>query len=163
MVDRMTGSDQDTQWPFEERALKAASDLDRSSQSLRIRAATGLPASYVTQASARLGDNSLTSRVIATGEVQVIPDVRSDDRFRYPDDARQAGWVSQIGSPIRVHGQTTGVIEFFTRESRELDPTDRDRLRRLADVAGAIIESASQSRESRKLTEFVWTSARHQT
>ena len=127
--------------------------LDRHSQELNIRAATGMTHRYVNDASVQIGDGSIISQIVETGEEQAIPDISDDSRFHFTEYARKAGWIGMLGFPVKLRGITAGVIEVFTFEPREFKNAQarRNSFRRLTNMASVTIENAHRSNEAQKL------------
>ena len=73
----------------------------------------------------------LIGRVWATGKPIWIPDVVTDPDFRRAPMAARAGLHGGFAFPVRKGEHTYGVIEFFSRESRE---PDQDVLEMVADI-----------------------------
>ena len=117
---------------------------------LRISAADGVSHRYLTQ-SFKPGDGSIASQVVKTGTLQTVHNIENDDRFRYKDIARQAGWISMRGLPIKVQGQTCGVIEVFSLEGQQVGAPELDTLYSLADIIGVTVESIYGLRSSQEL------------
>ncbi|MEN3335024.1 MAG: hypothetical protein V7641_4389 [Blastocatellia bacterium] len=128
--------------------------LDSPNQSLHIYAGDGLTDDYVSRASARLGDGSVVSQVIDTGAAQVIQHTDRDSRFRYADQARQAGWLSGYHFPITFREQTCGVIEAFACQRQPIGDDKFDHFHRFADIARLAVESTYHSLGSQKLAEI---------
>ena len=126
---------------------------DHRQHNVYLAAMNGLTHSYVTEVAVREDDGSVTSQVIQTGEPQFIYDLHSDSRFHYPNHARQAGWASMLGFPIKFGEQTRGVIEVFAFEPHHFNQTELETLRRLADMAGITIGNTYRSRMAEKLAD----------
>jgi diguanylate cyclase (GGDEF)-like protein/PAS domain S-box-containing protein len=60
----------------------------------------------------------LPGRVMQSGELEFIEDVGADPNFPRARYAVEAGLRAGVGLPLIAHGETLGVIELFTRESR---------------------------------------------
>lgn len=73
----------------------------------------------------------LIGRVWATGKPIWIPDVVTDSDFRRAPMAARAGLHGGFAFPVRKGERIYGVIDFFTRESRE---PDQDVLNMVADI-----------------------------
>ena len=73
----------------------------------------------------------LIGRVWATGKPIWIPDVATDPNFRRAPMAARAGLHGGFAFPVRKGEHMYGVIEFFSRESRE---PDQDVLDMVADI-----------------------------
>src|SRR5262249_4051049 len=64
----------------------------------------------------------LPGRVWSSREPTYIPDVAHDVNFLRVRLAEREGLRAAVGLPIVVGGDVSGVIEFFSRESRPSDP-----------------------------------------
>jgi PAS domain S-box-containing protein len=64
----------------------------------------------------------LPGRVLLTGVPAWISDTPNDRNFPRADAARRSGLQAAFGFPLRSPRGIVGVMEFFTRESREPDP-----------------------------------------
>ena len=79
-------------------------EFNASSRSMRFERGAGLP-----------------GRVWATGEPAWIPDVVRDSNFPRATIADREGLHAAFGFPVLRHGEVLGVMEFFSREIREID------------------------------------------
>jgi signal transduction histidine kinase/CheY-like chemotaxis protein len=77
----------------------------------------------------------LVGRVWASGEPAWIPDVTRDDNFPRARAAAREGLHGAFAIPIRLWGDVHGVIEFFSREVRQLD---RELLATMASISSQI-------------------------
>ncbi len=84
--------------------------------------------------------------------------LRTDPKFRRPEEARRLGLRTAIAFPVRFGGETTGVIQFLDREARE---PDQELLRIFEDVGnqiGMFLERVTIAelvrRQSRELLEL---------
>jgi Nif-specific regulatory protein len=113
--------------------------LDPLSEELRIAAAHGLTREAVRKGKYRIGEG-IVGRVIETGKPMFVPDIGSEPAFLNRTGSRPTKeGVSFICVPIRIEGQTLGVISvdrIYARESGGLD----DDLRVLAIVSSLIAQ-----------------------
>ena len=63
----------------------------------------------------------LLRRVLVSGEPNWISDVAADPSFRRGPEALKAGLRAAFAFPIRFGDKTLGIMEFFSRESRQPD------------------------------------------
>ena len=63
----------------------------------------------------------LPGRIWHSGKPHWIVDVRSDASFLRAKQNSESGLVSAFGFPIKIHGQTVAILEFFTGEKLERD------------------------------------------
>jgi PAS domain S-box-containing protein len=75
----------------------------------------------------------LPGRVWASGEATWIADVQRDENFPRAHIAAREGIRAGFAFPVRVGGEVLGVMEFFSRESREPD----EELHALMDSVGS--------------------------
>jgi PAS domain S-box-containing protein len=85
----------------------------------------------------------LVGRVWASGEPAWIPDVTKDDNFPRARAAAREGLHGAFAIPIRLRGDVHGVIEFFSREIRELD---RELLTTMAIISSQIGQFIARGR-----------------
>ncbi len=85
----------------------------------------------------------------------VVPDVRSEPRFRWLDGVDQARFVSMCSVPILAGGTLVGVLNVQTDELREFTPEDVRFLSAIAaQVAGVIARADLQERLEREVAEL---------
>ena len=94
----------------------------------------------------------LPGRTWVEEHVVWIDDFPSEPGFKRAPIARINGLVTAFAFPIRLHGQTLGVIEFFSREKRKRDED-------LAHIISSIASQCGQFME-RKIAEEQVASAR---
>jgi PAS domain S-box-containing protein len=82
----------------------------------------------------------LPGRVWATGEPTWIMDVTEDAGFLRTPQAAQDGLHAALGVPIRLGTDVLGVIEFCSRERRQLDPELLDMMATIGSQVGLHIE-----------------------
>ncbi|MEN6441943.1 MAG: GAF domain-containing protein [Syntrophobacter sp.] len=122
---------------------------------IRVRSGTGLTHGYFNQATATLGDSSIISEVIQGGKPIIIGDLTRDMRFPYAVHARAAGWRSTLCFPIKLRGQTRGVIQVFTYDTREFENAEFDTLNYLSDLARVALENAYHAQEAELMSRLV--------
>jgi diguanylate cyclase (GGDEF)-like protein len=104
----------------------AALEFARSSQGAALARGVGLP-----------------GRVWALGKPVWIPDVRHDPDFQRASLAETAGIRGGFGFPVRLGSSVLGVLEFFSRETREPDA-------RVLEILEAIGRHVGQFAERRR-------------
>lgn len=90
----------------------------------------------------------LIGRVWAAGEPIWIPDVITDPNFRRAPMAARADLHGGFAFPLRKGEKVYGVIEFFSRESRE---PDRDVLNMVADIGIKVGQFIDRKRTEEEL------------
>jgi len=102
-------------------------DVDRSANQLTCIEVWHLPSMHVPEFEATTRQCRLTlgvdlpGRVWSSGKPAWIPDVTDDSNFLRAPIASKEGLHAAFGFPIRLGPEMLGVIEFFSREIRELD------------------------------------------
>jgi PAS domain S-box-containing protein len=82
----------------------------------------------------------LPGRVWASGAPTWVPDVLEDRRFARAQGAARTGLRGAVSFPIVVGREILGVMEFFSRDSREPDPDLLDTMASIGRQAGQFIE-----------------------
>jgi two-component system, NtrC family, sensor kinase len=110
----------------------------------------------------KAGRGSATSRVIASGKVEVIPDVLAD-----PDMEMSAGSLNKIcaalGVPMLRNDKVEGVIVLTRPEPGPFSKSQIDLVQTFADQAMIAIENARLFNETQTKTVDLQESLRHQT
>ncbi len=103
--------------------------LDRDGAYLTLAATNGLDRYQIGRARVPFGEG-VTGRVAATRKPLVIPDVGRDRRFLWVRGIDQRRFVaSMLSVPLSWHGQTVGVLNVQTEQSRDFAPVDVAQLR----------------------------------
>ena len=87
---------------------------------------------------------SLSGRVVATGEPVLVTNLPADETF-HPDDrqgAREHGFQTFLGVPLRLHDKVIGELNVYTKRHREFAPDEISLLSALADQAALAIHKA---------------------
>src|SRR5438552_3368479 len=87
---------------------------------------------------------SLSGRVVATGEPVLVTN-RPADETCHPDDrqgAREHGFQSFLGVPLRLHDKVIGELNVYTKRHREFAPDEISLLSALADQAALAMHKA---------------------
>ncbi len=101
-----------------------------------------------TRAQSFTSGKGLPGRVWETGLPVWIPDVMADGNFPRSETADKAGLRGAFAFPIRVGGETEGVIEFF---SRYVQKPDEELLNMMADVGLKIGQFGERTRAEEAL------------
>jgi sigma-B regulation protein RsbU (phosphoserine phosphatase) len=113
--------------------------LNESQSELVVKAAAGLSPRYLTKGPILLSKSRIDREVVAHGRTVYIPDLRSDPRVLYPEEADEEGIVSGLCAPLSYKGRCEGVIRIYTGEPHDFDWYERSLLRALAAQAAAAI------------------------
>jgi sigma-B regulation protein RsbU (phosphoserine phosphatase) len=115
--------------------------LNPDTGELVIRAVHNLSDLYLSKGPVVL-DNSPIDAAAFAGETVYVPDMRSDPRVRYPDQARQEGLVSGLCVPLVYRARTVGVIRVYSDAPRIFTDFEVALLRSMASQAAAAIINA---------------------
>jgi GAF domain-containing protein/V8-like Glu-specific endopeptidase len=75
-----------------------------------------IPADFVLEA--RLSEaDSIAGRVYQTGEMELVSDISSDPRWKYKDRNIEMGFRSAIVTPLKIKGETIGVLDTYFSET----------------------------------------------
>ena len=104
---------------------------------------------------------SLSGRVVATGEPLAVPDLAEDTRF---DPGHKQGAISQgfhgfLGVPLRLSERVIGALVVFTKQRRDFTGGEVSLLSALADHAALAIHKAGllrEAEEGRRLVEGLY-------
>jgi len=104
-------------------------------------AAYGLSSSYVRKGDVEV-EKSGVDRQVLRGNTVLIPDATEDERFQYPDRARQEGIRSVLVVPLAARGQIIGVMRVYSAEKREFTEAEIEFLSRISDLSAVAIDNA---------------------
>jgi len=116
--------------------------LDEASGRLVLRAKHNISSTAEQFSSIALG-NGIAGRVAASGQVIVVPDVRTDDRYLNRALADAEGWVSLVSVPLIVRGRVAGVFGCFRGSFHEFTAQEVELFQTLANQTALAIENAS--------------------
>lgn len=136
--------------------------LDLKMQTIAIKASTGLPPRYLTEANASFGDGDIISWTIENGKLKIVNQITVDQNYIYRNHLVKAKLKSSITYPIHVRNQTLGAIEIFAFKENGFSDYKPGQykhnvLRCLSDMTGFIIEQEIRSHESKKFLELANT------
>lgn len=116
--------------------------LDPRSGHLRLSAVHGLSSTYLAKGPVDVEHSPLDSEALQSKTV-IIPDVSTDTRFQYKEEARREGIVSVLCVPLEVHGRAIGVMRVYTTEPCTFGNDDIHFLSVLASLSALAIENAN--------------------
>ena len=106
-------------------------------------------------------EHSGVDREALSGRPVVIPDVSTDPRFEYPEEARREGIVSAIFVPLVARGESIGVLRAYTDERRAFSPDEMELLISLASLGALAIVNARLYQvcvlDQRMTAEALWS------
>lgn len=115
--------------------------LDEFNQELRVQAVFNLSQRYLNKGSIRLDQSPLFQQALREG-LAYVPDMRSDPRVVYPQEARREGLVSLLCAGIIFQGQPIGVLQIFSDRPRQFSRYESNLLAAMAQLLGAAIHNA---------------------
>jgi len=126
-----------------EMRIKAASVrlLDQKGKVLQLVAAYGLSHAYLDKGAIKKESSPIDQHVLQ-GEPVVLFDVATEPGFQYPEEAAREGIRSVLVVPLRLRGQTIGVMRAYSAQPRRFGPIATDFLLSVADLTAVAIENA---------------------
>ncbi len=97
---------------------------DETAQVLKIVAAVGLSDEYVRESFLRLDEPSVASRVFSLGQTIVVPDIVSEEAWKYKQEAAAMGLKAAVVVPLQVRKKIVGVLDVYTCESKGFTPSE---------------------------------------
>jgi len=91
---------------------------DKQRRQLRIVAFQGMPSSLKEDGAVMLNEPSVIGDVFSSMQIEIIPDVLHEPRWKHKQDALAQGWVSALCVPIVVNGQAEGVMTVYAGRGR---------------------------------------------
>src|SRR5207302_6947789 len=116
--------------------------LEARTGQLQLSAVYGLSGGYLAKGPVEVERSQIDSEALK-GIPVIIPDVRTDSRFQYPEEAKREGIVSALCVPLEVHGKAIGVMRVYTGEQQDFHEDDVHFLTVLASLSALAIENAS--------------------
>jgi signal transduction histidine kinase len=96
----------------------------------------------------KIGDEGVTGRVAASGELLYLPDVRLDPGYV---EMKGSGTLSELAVPVKVKGKVVGVLDAQSERLNAFDESDQVVLQSLADQAAVAIENAQLYKQAQQL------------
>ncbi len=96
----------------------------------------------------KIGDEGVTGRVAASGELVYLPDVRKDPGYV---EMKGSGTLSELTVPVKVKGRVIGVLDAQSDRVDAFDESDQVVLQSLADQAAVAIENAQLYKQAQQL------------
>lgn len=105
------------------------------------RAIYNLSKQYMNKGIIRLNQSELFREAMA-GKMVHIPDMASDARILYPDDAQREGLVSMLCAGMVFQGKPIGVLQLYTGESRSFTRFEVNLICAITNLLATAIENA---------------------
>ena len=128
---------------------------------LVLRARTESATALITRPRLKIGE-SLSGLPVATGEATAVEDVREDARYDpiHRQAARELGFQSFLGVPLRAHGRVLGSLYVYTLARRRFGDDEISLLSAFADQASLVIDKDRLIQEARTRAARLRTLAR---
>ena len=128
---------------------------------LVLRARTASAAGLITRRRLKVGE-SLSGLPVATGEATAVEDIHEDTRYDpvHRQAARELGFRSFLGLPLRAHGRVLGSLYVYTRSRRRFAPDEISLLSAFADQASLAIDKDRLLQEAQRRAGRLRTLAR---
>jgi diguanylate cyclase (GGDEF)-like protein len=140
---------------------EAARVLEAEAASLRLlegdelvtRALTESAAALMMRSRLKIGE-SLSGRVVASGQPVAVEDLSQDTRYdaQHKRAAMEHGFHGFLGMPLRANDTIIGVINLYTKSCRRFTPDEISLLSAFADQASLAIDKDRLLREARQRT-----------
>ncbi len=116
--------------------------LDKHKELLLASAMHGLTKGYIRKGPVEVRKSHLDAEVLTGGVPVYIKDITADERFQYPEKAKEEGLVSVLVVPLKVEGKGIGIMRIYTSSVREFNTEDKEFLMAVGHLAGLAIENA---------------------
>lgn len=133
--------------------------IDEDRRELVISAARCSSPEYLNKMPLKIED-SLIGRVVREGRAIMIPDVRLEKQYRYPELARKTGLVSLLSVPLMARERVIGTINIYTHEERNFTEDETGFVRVVASQAAIAIENARLMSEALEMKRTLETRKR---
>ena len=116
--------------------------LSRDEKYLLASGQYGLSKGYMIKGKVEVAKSGL-DREVLSGKTVYVQDARSDNRFQYPENAREEGIVSVMVLPLMKEGeQPIGILRVYSDTEREFSDEEVEFLNAMADICTIAIENA---------------------
>ncbi len=85
---------------------------------------------------------SIAGKVIETGRIVTVPDVKKDPEYRYPEVAKREGLTSLACVPLKVRERVIGVLNCYTERPHDFTEDEIAVLTTLGNQVAVAIENA---------------------
>jgi len=126
--------------------------LDEQKKELFIVATQSLSQEYRDKPPIKVGE-SVSGRVVHTNEPIMVPDVRKEPGYMYPQMAKKEGIASMLSVPMRLKNRVIGVINSYTSHVHKFTKDEVKVLQSVANQAAIAIENTKLLEESLKVKE----------
>jgi sigma-B regulation protein RsbU (phosphoserine phosphatase) len=122
--------------------------IDREKDELVIMAVHNLSKEYLSKGPVRLSTASIDKTALGPAGFDFVPNMASDPRVQYPQEAMREGIVSMLSVGMRYKGRAVGALRVYTATEQKFSPLKIDLLKAVAAQAAAAIENARLLKET---------------
>jgi sigma-B regulation protein RsbU (phosphoserine phosphatase) len=115
--------------------------LNETGDELVIKATYGLSKAYLKKGPVIVAENPHDQEALR-GQIITIPDMRTDPRVRYPEEARREGLVSSLAVGLIARGKPLGTLHIYTDRPHTFPAEEIRLFRSIADQAAATVYNA---------------------
>jgi signal transduction protein with GAF and PtsI domain len=126
--------------------------LDHVAQELRIVATQSLSEQYRLKPNLKLGQ-SISGRVVQERRPMIVPDVKCDGHYMYPEIAKKEGLCSLLSVPMMIREKVVGVINSYTSMPHLFTTDEVKLMQAIANQAAIAIEHATLIEKSFEMQE----------
>lgn len=116
--------------------------LDKDGQRLLASASCGLSKGYLRKGPIELLKSRVDTEVLSSGKLAYMKNVCADERFQYPEAAKEECLASILVAPLLVESKPVGVLRVYTDAEREFSRDEQDFLTAVAHLSAIAIENA---------------------
>jgi sigma-B regulation protein RsbU (phosphoserine phosphatase) len=121
--------------------------LDEHRDELVIKSVFGLSEAYLKKGPVTVAASTI-DRAALSGQTLYIPDMRTDERVLYPDEAKREGIVSSLVVGMMYKERPIGVLRVYTAEPHVFTDFETKLLQSIASQAAVAIENARLQEEA---------------
>jgi len=116
--------------------------LSRDEKYLLASGQYGLSKGYMIKGKVEVAKSGI-DREVLSGKTMYVKDVRSDNRFQYPENAQEEGIVSVMVLPLLKEGKKAiGILRVYSAIQRKFTGEEAEFLHAMADICAIAIENA---------------------
>ncbi len=115
--------------------------LGPDGRTLMFGVAHGLSAGYRAKGPVLTDQSGVDDLALERRETVVIADATADERFQYPDAAREEGIVTVLVTPMTAQDQVIGVLRVYMPERHEFTAGERELAEAIASLSALAIEN----------------------
>lgn len=128
--------------------------LDTDSQTLRLRASTGLARQALGRATLQIGEG-MTGHAVARNRPIYAADAQHDPHFKWVDDTEEVRFRSLLAMPLVLNNRPIGALNVQTAEPRDYSEDEIELLALICDLAaGALVKAQLYDRQRRQLDDL---------